>query len=160
MDMLYQAEGATASHLGWVTTQPTDCTGITATVAPCFYAAKNGYDAADITVGVPSVALSYPTTVAGVSACTSTAPTGTVCAPSFISSPFLQVNIHDRVRVFFAGMLSGSKTMDVGAKAVCGVLLAQAPAPVLVLDPRNETSVTNSGNYTINIMQVRKGVFK
>jgi hypothetical protein len=36
---------------------------------------------------------------------------------------------------FFVGLLSGGRTMDVGAMASCGAVLSSAPIPILVLNP-------------------------
>jgi hypothetical protein len=59
--------------------------------------------------------------------------------------------VDDRVPLFFASLLSGSRTTDVGAQATCGVVAANSPIPLLVLDPRNETSVDNVGTFNIKI---------
>jgi hypothetical protein len=69
-----------------------------------------------------------------------------------LSNNFVQVNVDDRALMFFAGLVSGAKTADVGAQAKCGVVLANAPIPILVLDPRNETSLSVNGKITIAIV--------
>src|SRR5579883_126824 len=155
MDMLAQAEGS-ASY-SWITGKTSDCKGTT-NVAPCQYAALNGYDGSGLIAQTPSnkVALSYPASVSGVT----TPPAG--LAPT----PFLQVNITDRVKVFFLGMLSGNKTMDVGAKAVCGLVQAKSPVPIIggptrsiQVNSSNSTcaaatgSTQCNGNGTINLSQ-------
>ncbi len=141
MDMLAQAEGS-ASY-SWITGKTSDCKGTT-NVAPCQYAALNGYDGSGLIAQTPSnkVALSYPASVSGVT----TPPAG--LAPT----PFLQVNITDRVKVFFLGMLSGNKTMDVGAKAVCGLVQAKSPVPIIVLNPTCQHAFQVSGSAQVNII--------
>jgi hypothetical protein len=64
----------------------------------------------------------------------------------------VRVNVQDRVGLAFAGLLAGSTTTDVGAQASCGVVLANSPIPILVLDPRNESSFTGNGNIDIKIV--------
>src|SRR5579883_1912077 len=141
MDMLAQAEGSPS--YSWITGKTSDCKGTT-NVAPCQYAALNGYDGSGLIAQTPSnkVALSYPASVSGVT----TPPAG--LAPT----PFLQVNITDRVKVFFLGMLSGNKTMDVGAKAVCGLVQAKSPVPIIVLNPTCPHAFQVSGSAQVNII--------
>ncbi len=97
MDMLVQAEGAgsfygsTAPQTVLPTPLPSHRAGMRRTTA---------MTAPGLTAGSPSnkVTLSYPGTVAGVT----TPPNPPVAVP------FLQVSVTDRVKVFFAAMLSGS----------------------------------------------------
>lgn len=164
MDALYQAEGI--STYSWIGST-TDCSGNSSggtAISPCWYAAKNGYSGADVSAGVPSVKLSYPAASALsslVPACGPNGPTGTVCVPGFVTHPLLQVNVNDSVRVFFAALLNGGKTtMNVGAKAVCGVLETQSPIPILVLDPsqppgngkKNGSALSVQGTPTIAVV--------
>jgi hypothetical protein len=67
--------------------------------------------------------------------------------------PFLRVDVLDHVPTFFLGLLSGGRTKDVRAFATCGVILAQAPIPLIVLDPRNTDGATLStqGNPVVSI---------
>jgi len=161
MDLLYDAEGQPApasgsGSWGWIGQNNLNCSGHfsagSSMYAPCWYAAQNGYNGTGLVTGSASnqVALSSPTSVSGVSSCTSSS-SGTACLPGWVSNPLLQVNVSDRVKVFFMGMINGKRTMDVGAQAICGILQVQSPVPLLVLDPRNETSVANNGNFTIDI---------
>ena len=161
MDLLYDAEGqpAPASSSGswtWIGQNNLNCSGHFSTgssmYAPCWYGAQNGYNGTGLVTGSASnqVSLSSPTSVSGVSTCSSSS-SGTACLPGWVTYPLLQVNVSDRVKVFFMGMINGKQTMDVGAQAICGVLQVQSPVPLIVLDPRNETSVTNVGNFTIDI---------
>lgn len=164
MDTLYQAEGiSTYSWIGSTTDCSGNSSGATA-ISPCWYAAKNGYSGADVSAGVPSVKLSYPaaSSLSGlVPACGPSGPTGPVCVPGFVTHPLLQVNVNDSVRVFFAALLNGGKTtMNVGAKAVCGVLETQSPIPILVLDPsqppgngkKNGSALSVQGTPTIAVV--------
>jgi len=156
MDVLYQDEGepapaAASGSWSWIGQDDQDCSGHYATGtnmwAPCWYAAQNGYSS-----GAGTVVLNYPkapTSVSGVSTCSSSS--GTACLPGYVPNSLLQVNVKDAVRVFFMGMVSGKKTVNVGAQATCGVVAVQSPVPLLVLDPRDETSVNVNGKITIAI---------
>ena len=57
--------------------------------------------------------------------------------PALIPTAFMGVVVTDNVQTFFSGMLSGNRTQAVRAFAACGVVLAKAPIPILVLDPLN-----------------------
>ena len=142
MDLLENANGGSAPSSGswaWMGGSGIDCGGHSSgrvAYAPCWYAAQNGYNGAGLVSGSDSnqVTLRSPSSVSGISTCSASTPSGQACLPSYVSNPLLQVNIDDRVKVYFAGMISGSRTMDVGAQAVCGVVAVQSVPPMLVLD--------------------------
>lgn len=147
MDFLLNAEGS-ASY-SWINSI-TDCSGHSSgagAIAPCWYAAQNGYNSAGLTSQTPSndVKLSYPTSVSSV-------PSGSVPPAGLAAVKYLQVNVIDRTKVFFMGMITGSKTMDVGAKAVCGLVLARAPVPIIVLNPTCTHPFQVSGSASISIV--------
>lgn len=154
MDMLFTANGGGASG-GFTPGTNFSCSG-SPSVAPCVYAKKNmGYAPSTLTAGTPGydVAFSFPTSVTGLPTCTSGTGAPAVCNDtSALTNNFVQVNVDDRVRLSFAGLLSGSATTDVGAVARCGVVLANSPIPILVLDPRNETSLSGNGNIAISVV--------
>ena len=112
---------------------------------PCWYAAANGYSANGLAAGSPSneVKVTFPATVTGVATPPSTSTVGI--------APFIQVNVIDRVQSFFMGLIRGSKTMDVGALATCGVVQVPGEVPILLLDPRNENAADLSGSGNISI---------
>jgi hypothetical protein len=153
MDMLFTANGGGAKG-GFTAGTPFSCSG-SPTAAPCAYAAKNmSYAPSTLTAGTSGydVAFSFPTTVAGLPNCTTGIGAPAICNdPTALTNNFVQVNVDDRVQLYFAGLLSGSRTTDVGAQATCGVVEANSPIPLLVLDPRNETSVDNVGTFNIKI---------
>lgn len=152
MDMLYTANGGGATG-GFTPGTNFSCSG-SPTAAPCAYATKNmGYAPSALTAGTPGydVAFTFPGTVAGLPTCTSGTGAPAICNdPTALASNFVQVNVDDRVQTYFAGLISGSRTMDVGAQAICGVVEANSPIPILVLDPRGDAG-TLSGNGKINI---------
>jgi len=153
MDMLFTANGGGAKG-GFTPGTNFSCSGSPG-AAPCSYATKNmGYAPSSLTAGTPGydVAFTFPTSIPGLPLCTTGLGAPAVCNdPTALTNNFVQVNVDDRVRLSFAGLLSGSATTDVGAQAKCGVVLANSPIPLLVLDPRNETSVDNNGTFNIKI---------
>ena len=63
----------------------------------------------------------------------------------------MRVDVTDNVQTYFSGLLSGSRNQTIRAFAVCGLVLAQSPTPLLVLDP-NGQSISLSGTPNINIV--------
>lgn len=154
MDMLFTVNGGGPKG-GFTAGTDFRCSSDT-TVAPCVYAAKNmGYNASTLTAGQPGydVAFKFPASIPGLPTCTTGVGAPAICNdPSALTNNFVRVNVQDRVRLSFAGLLSGSTTTDVGAQASCGVVLSNSPIPILILDPRNESSFTGNGNFTIRIV--------
>jgi hypothetical protein len=152
MDMVNFANTGTNGG-GFTIGTPFTCSG-TSSAAPCVYASRNGYAATGLRAGSPSteVNIAFPSSVPGVQTCSSTSPPPAICTETgFPTNAFVRVTVTDRIQSFFVGLLSGGRTMDVGAMASCGAILSNAPIPILVLDPRNETSVDNNGNFNIQI---------
>ena len=125
MDLLVEAQGGATGHQGFVTGTAFNCTA-GSTAAPCQYAAKNGYDSGTGNL----VSVSFPASVSGV-------PTSSIAPSSMIPTAFMGVLVTDNVQTFFSGILSGNRTQAVRAYSACGVVLAKAPIPILVLDPFN-----------------------
>jgi Putative Flp pilus-assembly TadE/G-like len=152
MDMLSGATGGTPAS-GFTAGTAFDCSA-SPTASPCVYAAKNDISAGGLVTGQPSseVHVSFPGSVTGLPACATGTNAPAICnASSFVTNPFMQVNVTDRVQSFFSGMITGKSTTDVGAQSTCAVVFSNAPIPLLVLDPRNESSVNNNGNFQITI---------
>jgi putative Flp pilus-assembly TadE/G-like protein len=143
MDMLVnQAQGAGLG--GFTVGAGFDCSK-TPTASPCQYAALNGYQSPGLTPGVESndVTVSFPTTIKG-------AATPSLGAAG--AYPFLQVDVYDRMRVYFSSWLSGSQTQDVHAFAKCGLQQANAPPPIVVLDPTCPHAFEVSGSATVKLI--------
>jgi hypothetical protein len=146
MDILVQANGGATGTQPWVTAGTAfNCT-TGSTAAPCQYAAKNGYNS-DGTGNLVSV--SFPGTVTGV-------PTSAIPPSALVPKAFMRVDVTDNVSTFFSGVLSGQRSQTVRSFAACGVVLATAPIPILVLDPHNPDKKTSAldiqGNPTITIV--------
>jgi Putative Flp pilus-assembly TadE/G-like len=149
MDLLVDAQGGATGHQGFVNGTAFNCS-VASTAAPCKYAAMNGYTSNNTSPG-SLVSVTFPASVAGV-------PSGTVPPASLAPTTFMRVDITDNVQTFFSGMLTGSGTQTVRAFAACGVVLAKAPIPILVLDPLNPVTTPPSkaldiqGTPTIKIV--------
>jgi hypothetical protein len=138
MDILVDAEGGATGKQGFTLGTGYSCTS-SSTDSVCKYAAQNGY-----TTTGNAVSVSFPSTVPGVT------PPPTSLAGAY---PFIRVDIIDHVPTFFAGLFNGGTTKDVRAFSTCGVELATAPIPLIVLDPRSTDGATLSvqGSPTISI---------
>jgi len=135
MDLLVDAQGGATGHQGFVNGTAFNCS-VTSTAAPCQYAAKNGYTSNNTSPG-SLVSVSFPTAVTGV-------PAGSVAPATLAPTQFMRVDVTDNVPTFFSGLLSGNQTQTVRAFAACGVVLAKAPIPILVLDPLNPVTTPPS----------------
>lgn len=132
MDLLAASQGGATGHSGFTPGTAYTCT-TTSTDSVCKYANKNGYKSNQSSPG-NTVRVSFPTTANGVT------PPPSGVAPN----PFIRVDISDDVSTFFLGLLNGRRTVDVKTFATCGVYLASAPLPIVVLDPRNADANTLS----------------
>jgi hypothetical protein len=146
MDLLVGAQGGATGRQGFTTGTGFSCSA-GSTWPICQYAAKNGYNSS----AGNQVSVSFPTSVAGV-------PTGSIPPSGLATTDFMRVDITDNVQTYFSGLVSGNKTQTVRAFAVCGLVLAKAPIPILVLDPHNPVTHPASkaldiqGNPTIRIV--------
>jgi len=153
MDLLVNSvNGAMPPLAGWTpsSTLNLDC-NTTPTAAPCQYAALNGYSS--------SIAAASTAQGINVSLIAAATPAGVTAPPvGMAANPFFQVQVKNNVRTFFAGFLTGSTTQTVRAFATCGVTLAVAPIPIIVLDPHNPSAPSNpsaldvQGNPAITIV--------
>jgi len=143
MDILVASQGTSTGNQGFTIGTAFDCATLSG-ATPCEYAALNGYSGTNSLPG-NQVTISFPASDANVSSTTPPIP------PSAMAShPFIRVDIVDHVQTFFSGLLSGSQTQDVRAYAVCGGLLVQAAAPILILSPSG-TSTFVQGNPNVVI---------
>ena len=139
MDLLVDAQGGATGHQGFTLGTPYSCT-TTSTDSVCQYAAKNGYNSDSATPG-NLVSVSFPASVNGV-----TKPPAGIA-----STAFIRVDVVDNVQTFFVGLLSGGTTAAVRSFATCGLELAKAPIPIIVLHPTLTSSLSESGTPLINI---------
>jgi hypothetical protein len=154
MDMLANASGEAFG--GFPAGSPPAafaCSSAT-TAAACQYAALNGYNGTGRVANQASndVLISFPSSVPGLSVCSPTNPPPCVPAATTVPNPFILVNVWDRVPTSFTRLLSGRNTKDVAASAVCGILTATAPVPIIVLNPSCQHSFELSGSSTVKII--------
>jgi len=149
MDLVSDGGGATSAG-GFTPGTSFKCSA-NSTYAPCQYAAFNGYTATGLKAGSPSteVNVDFPTSVTGVQTCSSTTPPPAICTESGLGTSFVRVTVTDRMQSFFVGLLSGKRTMDVGAMASCGAILSAAPIPILVLDPTDPKTLDLGGTGSV-----------
>jgi hypothetical protein len=152
MDMLSVAAGANPPSPNWIGTSSFQCSGTdggggnvpNSGFVPCQYAALNGYTSSGLQSSEPGtdVSVSFPATFASMPSCSGTS---TLCtAEDVAATPYMQVNVTDRVQTTFIGMLSGGHTVDVGAQAMCGLSNVLSVVPVLVLNPNAPNSGATS----------------
>ena len=158
MDMLVTAEGTSAG--GFTAGTDFDCGGGTnsiSTAAPCKYAQFNGFNATGVVAGQASksAVLNFGTTVDGVPTWTGTTTPGVpiyLAPTALVAKPVVNVTVIDRINTFFFGLVSNTRTIDVPAKASCGLVLTTAPIPLIVLDPTRAGSLSVNGNINIKIV--------
>ncbi|HYD16403.1 MAG TPA: pilus assembly protein TadG-related protein [Candidatus Nanoarchaeia archaeon] len=143
MNMLVAATGSATPTQGFTVGTNFNCSS-TPAASPCKYAALNGYNAGGLVSNTESreVLVSFPGSVPGVT------PPSSTLAPT----PFVRVDVIDRARVFFAPLFTGNKTQDVRAGAVCGLVQAAAPIPLIVLNPTCNHAFEVSGSATLKIV--------
>ncbi len=142
MDLLVDAQGLATGHQGFVNGTGFNCT-TTSTASPCKYAAMNGYNSNNTSPG-NLVSVSFPSTVTGV-------PSAAIPPSGIAPNAFMRVDVTDNIQTYFSGLLSGSRNQTLRAFAVCGIVLAQSPTPLLVLAPTGQ-SISLSGTPNINIV--------
>ena len=142
MDILVDSQGSATGKQGFTLGTNYTCT-TASTDSVCSYAAKNGYNS-NATAPGNTVSVSFPASVPGV-----TVPPAGIAG----AYPFIRVDVLDNVQTLFAGILNGSKSKGVRAFSTCGVTLATAPVPMVVLDPQTHDAATLSlsGNPSISI---------
>jgi hypothetical protein len=160
MNMLSVAAGANPPNPNWIGTS-FHCSGSTSSdggnipnggFVPCQYAAFNGYTSSglqankggtDVSVSFPGSFPSIPSCSGGIALCS---------AETIADTSYLQVNVTDRVQTTFIGMLNGGHTVDVGARAMCGLSNVLSPIPVLVLNPNLQQAMAANSNATLTIL--------
>ena len=152
MDMLANTQGQSVGAFpGGSPPGSFTCASNTGT-AVCQYAALNGYNGSGLVANQASneVAVSFPGSVPGLSACGAGSPPP--CVPTGLASPFIEVVVKDRVPTTFTGLLSGKRTTDVAGSAVCGILQSTSPVPIIVMYPTCQHSFQISGSSTVSIV--------
>jgi hypothetical protein len=108
--------------------------------SPCVYAAFNGYPSGITQAQWSSGILGNDVEVIFGGAA---APGVTVSA-----NRLMEVDVNENMPTFFAGLLRGKTTQSIRAVSKCGVDLAAAPIPLIVLDPLNPGNTTSAFNIS------------
>ena len=146
MDMLYLRNGTITSSPGFTVGAAGDCSSLS-TAALCQYAGFNGYAATTSAAGWGSstaggavaVSWTFPSSVTGVT------------AGSGITYPFLNVVVREKPLTWFMGLL-GVRSLTVGASCTCGLPPGAPLAPLVILNPTINSSLTLSGGAHIVIV--------
>ena len=144
MDMLYNVQATSGTPAGGFAFGTNFTCASAPSSAPCQYASLNGYNGTGLVANTASnsVAFTFPGSVDGIPPLTFPLSPGTL----YSGSAFVQAKVTDRIHTSFFGLVSSSKTMDVPAKATCGLLLTTSPIPLLILDPtRPSTMILDGG---------------
>ncbi len=144
MDMLANANGGSGFG-GFTPGTAFDCAA-NPTYAPCQYAALNGYTSSTLAPGIEGVSVtgSFPASLPGIST--------TGGGLSLPMNSFLRIDVTDRAPVYFSSLLTQQRTVDVVAFAACGLQIATAPIPIIVLHPTAQDALDVFGTPTINII--------
>ena len=160
MNMLSVAAGANPPNPNWIGTSSFQCSGSgsgggntpNSGLVPCQYAALNGYTSSGLQANKAGteVSVSFPASFGSMPACSDTSPLCT--AEDIAATPYMQVNVTDRVQTTFIGMLNGGHTVDVGAQAMCGLSNVLSALPVIVLNPNLQQTMAANSNATLTIL--------
>ena len=129
------------------------------TSAPCQYANLNGFgsgitqsNAISGTLG-DNVSVDFPA-ASGVVCMDGTNCLANVNFPpaSVAASSLVRVKVISNVPTWFAGLLKGMTKQGTGATAICGVIQATSPIPILVLNPTVSNSFSTQGNPDVSIV--------
>ena len=140
MDLLVDSQGGATGHQGFTNGTAFNCAP-GSTASPCKYARFNGYNS-DGTGNLVEVKFPTSSVVPGL-------PSSSIAASAVVPTAFMQVNVIDNVPVYFSGLLSGRRSLPVRASAVCGVVYATSPIPILVLDPHSPNSSPAQSAFNI-----------
>lgn len=110
-----------------------DCSTNTAS-SPCQYASLNGYSGS-------GVAVTFPSSVPGAPPLTGFG----------VTTPYIKVEITEPVALSFTKLLSSTGTVNVKAKATCGMVTVSSPIPLLVLHPSMDGALNRNGGATFTI---------
>ncbi|HEY1527753.1 MAG TPA: pilus assembly protein TadG-related protein [Candidatus Angelobacter sp.] len=124
----------------WISAAAFDCTTANANTPPCKYASLNGYPGP--TNPGSNVHVSFPGSLPGV------APLPGALATAF---PYVEVTITDPVPMSFTKMVSSTGTVNIRAKAGCGVSPVAVPVPLVILHPTASAALQVQGSSKIVI---------
>jgi hypothetical protein len=104
---------------------------------PCQYAALNGYSGSNVSVSFPGSLPGVPAIPAAFGA---------------IANPYVQVSITEPVPMTFTRLASNSGTVNISARAGCGLIAVSTPVPLVVLHSKASQSLYVGGSGSIKII--------
>lgn len=149
MDMLVGAtNGSMPSTANFTAGTAFDCNSAT-TAAPCRYASFNGFSSSITQASANSGTFGDNVYVDFPSASSVNLTGLDLPGPSVTSYPLIRVHVSSNLHTWFAGML-GTSSQSAGATAICAVLQATSPIPILVLHPTMSGSLHMNGGGSIS----------
>jgi hypothetical protein len=103
---------------------------------PCVYAARNGYSGSNVSV-------SFPASISGVNA-----------LPTNLATPvpYIQVTVTDSVPMQFTQLVTNNPTVNISAKASCGVAPVNEPIPMVILHQTASSALTVTGTAKVTVL--------
>jgi hypothetical protein len=120
---------------GWIGGSGFNCSTNT-TSPPCKYASLNGYTGSNVSV-------TFPSSLPGV-----TALPGTFS----VTNPYILVTVTDPVQMSFSKLVSATSTVNISAKAGCGVNPVNLPIPMVILNQTQSGTLSQNGKATTQII--------
>ncbi len=150
MDMLVGAtNGTMPSGANFTAGAPFDCFNLTPTPAPCSYASLNGFtssinrsNANNGSLGT-NVSVDFPA-ASSVNLSSLKLPSASVAA-----SALMRVKVTTNNSTWF-GALLGTRKQANGGTAICAVINATSPIPILVLHPTASASLLMNGGGSVS----------
>jgi Flp pilus assembly protein TadG len=154
MDMLVSATNGSMpanAHFTASSANTYDCNTANPTPSPCSYAALNGYSST-ITRNVANSGTLGNNVYIDFPSASSVNLSGLDLPPAAVAaSALVRVRILNNISTWFAGML-GSTKQGTGASAICGVIQATSPIPILVMNPTVPQALNIYGTPNISIV--------
>ena len=119
---------------GWIGTA-FNCSTNTSS-PPCKYASLNGYTGSN-------VAVSFPSSLPGVNS---------LPGNFSVTNPYILVTITDPVPMSFSRLVSSTSSVNISAKAGCGVNPVNLPIPMVVLNQTQSGTLSQNGKATTQII--------
>jgi putative Flp pilus-assembly TadE/G-like protein len=138
LDVYQIASGAALPNMGFAIGTAGNCNAFSSGgPSMCWYAAKNGFSG--YSAASADVSWSFPGTVPGIN----TSPPATQ-----VPFPFMRIKLTVPVKTYFATLLTGSQTQQVGAITTCAINSFMGGDVVLALNPHASGAFTENGTGT------------
>ena len=154
MDMLVAAtNGTMPSTAHFAAGTAFDCnTATSPKPSPCLYASLNGFNSSVSQSNANSGTLGNNVYVDFPAASSVNLSSLNLPGASVAATPLIRVTAVNNVTTWFAALLKGMTKQRAAAQAICGVIQATSPIPILVLHPTLQQSFSVQGNPNISIV--------